>query len=81
MMTSEELYPEIKEEDIRKIKEEEALIEKFNKLKLEKANSIYTCGKCKQNKVEYKQVQTRSADEGMSVFCTCLNCGNKWRMS
>jgi len=39
----------------------------------------FKCGKCKQRKVRYYQMQTRSADEPMTTFCTCVNCGNKWK--
>ena len=42
-------------------------------------DSILKCGKCKQNKVHYYQLQTRSADEPMTTFCTCVNCGNRWK--
>ncbi|MDA7838820.1 hypothetical protein N9A45_00635 [bacterium] len=41
--------------------------------------SILKCGKCKQHKVDYYQKQTRGADEPMTCFCTCLNCGHRWR--
>ncbi|ATY58774.1 DNA excision repair Rad2 [Cordyceps militaris] len=39
------------------------------------------CGKCKQKKVSYTQAQTRSADEPMTTFCECMNCGNRWKFS
>ncbi|KAK9468577.1 transcription factor S-II, central domain-containing protein [Lipomyces arxii] len=41
----------------------------------------FTCGKCKQKKVSYYQLQTRSADEPLTTFCTCENCGNRWKFS
>ncbi|KAJ5766750.1 uncharacterized protein N7511_004366 [Penicillium nucicola] len=37
------------------------------------------CGKCGQRKVTYTEAQTRSADEPMTLFCTCTNCGKSWR--
>ena len=40
-----------------------------------------TCGKCKQKKVSYSQAQTRSADEPMTTFCECMNCGHRWKFS
>ncbi|KAM7538794.1 hypothetical protein Aperf_G00000054675 [Anoplocephala perfoliata] len=40
---------------------------------------ILTCGKCKQNKCTYNQVQTRSADEPMTTFAYCNNCGHRWK--
>lgn len=39
----------------------------------------FTCGKCKHKKVSYYQMQTRSADEPLTTFCTCENCGNRWK--
>lgn len=39
------------------------------------------CGKCKKKKVSYTQAQTRSADEPMTTFCECMNCGNRWKVS
>jgi len=39
------------------------------------------CGKCKSMKTTYTQAQTRSADEPMTTFACCLNCGNRWKFS
>ena len=39
------------------------------------------CRKCSGDDVTIQQKQTRSADEGMTIFCTCESCGHKWRMS
>ena len=39
----------------------------------------YRCGRCKKNKTTYYQMQTRSADEPMTTFVTCLNCNNRWK--
>eukprot|EP00835_Amoeboradix_gromovi_P004910 NODE_417_length_8973_cov_0.852941.p3 type:complete len:311 gc:universal NODE_417_length_8973_cov_0.852941:5222-6154(+) len=39
----------------------------------------FKCGKCKQRKCTYYQMQTRSADEPMTTFVTCTNCGNRWK--
>ncbi|KAM0752417.1 transcription elongation factor [Meredithblackwellia eburnea MCA 4105] len=41
----------------------------------------FQCGKCKQRKTMYYQMQTRSADEPMTTFVTCLNCNNRWKFS
>lgn len=40
----------------------------------------YTCGKCKKNRCSYYELQTRSADEPMTMFITCLHCGHRWKM-
>eukprot|EP00485_Elphidium_margaritaceum_P002610 CAMPEP_0202695780 /NCGR_PEP_ID=MMETSP1385-20130828/9278_1 /ASSEMBLY_ACC=CAM_ASM_000861 /TAXON_ID=933848 /ORGANISM="Elphidium margaritaceum" /LENGTH=323 /DNA_ID=CAMNT_0049351857 /DNA_START=87 /DNA_END=1055 /DNA_ORIENTATION=- len=38
----------------------------------------FKCGKCGKRKCKYSQAQTRSADEPMTTFVTCLTCGNRW---
>uniref|UniRef100_A0AC35UCE1 DNA-directed RNA polymerase I subunit H n=1 Tax=Rhabditophanes sp. KR3021 TaxID=114890 RepID=A0AC35UCE1_9BILA len=43
------------------------------------ANGIHKCGKCKSKLVNYFQMQTRSADEGMTIFYNCQKCGNRWK--
>lgn len=40
---------------------------------------IFLCGKCKQRKCTYYQLQTRSCDEPMTTFVTCTVCANKWK--
>lgn len=41
----------------------------------------FRCGKCGQRRCSYYQMQTRSADEPMTTFVTCLNCNNRWKFS
>ena len=40
---------------------------------------MFKCGKCKSMKTTYYQLQTRSADEPMSTYVTCVNCNNRWK--
>ncbi|XP_068119296.1 transcription elongation factor A protein 2 isoform X2 [Hyperolius riggenbachi] len=40
---------------------------------------LFTCGKCKKKNCTYTQVQTRSADEPMTTFVVCNDCGNRWK--
>jgi DNA-directed RNA polymerase subunit M/transcription elongation factor TFIIS len=42
---------------------------------------MFRCGKCKSYKTIYHQLQTRSADEGLTTFVTCVNCGNRWKFN
>jgi len=47
--------------------------------KLEASTDNFTCRKCKSKKCSYYQLQTRSADEPMTTFVTCLDCGSRWK--
>jgi transcription elongation factor S-II len=40
---------------------------------------FFTCGRCKSKKTTYYQLQTRSADEPMTTFVSCLNCDRNWK--
>lgn len=40
---------------------------------------FFRCGKCKSYKTSYYQLQTRSADEPMTTFVSCLNCNNNFK--
>lgn len=44
-----------------------------------KINSEFTCFKCKSNNCSYYQLQTRSADEPMTTFVSCMDCANRWK--
>jgi transcription elongation factor S-II len=44
------------------------------------ATDTFTCRKCKGNQTAYMQLQTRCADEGMTTYISCLNCGLRWKM-
>jgi DNA-directed RNA polymerase subunit M/transcription elongation factor TFIIS len=39
---------------------------------------LYKCFKCNQRKTVVRQAQTRSADEPMTNFITCVACKNTW---
>jgi len=75
-MTHQEMDPE-KWEELIKAKS----IRDKNKFEqnLEAATDTFTCRKCKSKKCTYYQMQTRSADEPMTIFVTCIDCGNRWK--
>lgn len=43
------------------------------------ATDTFKCRSCHTNKCTYYQLQTRSADEPMTTFVSCINCGSNWR--
>ena len=47
--------------------------------KIEASTDNYTCRKCKSKKCSYYQMQTRSADEPMTTFVSCISCGSRWK--
>lgn len=47
--------------------------------KLEASTDNFTCRKCKSKECSYYQLQTRSADEPMTTFVTCIPCGSRWK--
>lgn len=48
-------------------------------INMEAATEEFKCFKCKKRKCTYYELQTRSADEPMTCFVSCLNCGNHWK--
>lgn len=42
--------------------------------------SILRCRACGGSDISWNQVQTRGADESMTIFCAC-SCGNRWKMT
>lgn len=42
-------------------------------------DSEFTCFRCKGKKIMISQRQMRCADEPMTVFFYCSDCGNRWR--
>jgi transcription elongation factor S-II len=77
-MTHQEMRPDIWETMIQaKIKRDK---HKFD-TNVEAATDVFKCRRCKSNKTTYYQQQVRSADEPMTTFITCLDCGNRWKQN
>jgi transcription factor S len=55
------------------------VINEAERLKLVPESKNILCFRCKSHKIEYMQLQTRRADEPMTTFFRCANCGNRWR--
>ncbi len=45
------------------------------------ATDTFTCRKCKGNQCTFYQLQTKSADEPMTTYISCLICGHRWKTS
>lgn len=45
----------------------------------EEYEGIFKCRKCNSKKTTYYQLQTRSADEPMTTYVTCMDCDNHWK--
>lgn len=72
-MKPEEIYPEnwdtfLKQQKLRKSLAEDVIV-----------SSSHWCKRCKGNKCTVYQMQTRSADEPMTNFVTCLDCGHEYK--
>jgi transcription elongation factor S-II len=46
---------------------------------IQASTDVYQCKRCKSRKCVYSEQQVRSADESMTVFVTCLDCGKQWK--
>jgi transcription elongation factor S-II len=77
-MSHEELYPDMWEDFIIRNKKKMDLLSLDNK---QQGSNMFRCGRCKKNNCTYFQLQTRSADEPMTTFVTCLECNNRWKFS
>lgn len=75
-ISKEEMFPEIWKEiiDKQKLKFKAAY-----EIKQVSMTDAIKCGKCKNNKISYYELQIRSGDENMTQFFCCITCGNKWK--
>ena len=75
-MSCQEMFPEkwkyLVDAKIKRDKKE-------GEVDLSAATDEFFCFKCKKRKCSYYEMQTRSADEPMTTFVTCLLCGNNWK--
>ena len=79
-MSHQEMKPEHWAEAIKnKMKKDD---NKFN-AKQEASTDLFTCPRstCKSKRCTYYEMQTRSADEPMTIFITCLDCGKNFKRS
>jgi DNA-directed RNA polymerase subunit M/transcription elongation factor TFIIS len=71
-----DLFPEIwKDLSIRQFEREKRLLEGNKSM----ATDQFFCTRCFKRECTYYELQTRSADEPMTIFIQCVNCGKHWR--
>jgi len=75
-MTHQEMMPEKWDILIDKMAKQNK--NKFE-VNLQAATDTFTCRKCKSKKCTYVQAQTRSSDEPMTTFVSCIDCGCRWK--
>jgi len=75
-MSSYEMFPEKWFELKDKLLQREQKILEGNK---SRATDQFKCRRCHKRECTYYELQTRSGDEPMTIFITCLNCGKEWR--
>lgn len=66
------LYAELRE---RQVLREQQQLEGNKSM----ATDMFKCGRCHKRETTFYELQTRSADEPMTKFINCLNCGNHWK--
>ncbi|XP_021291155.1 transcription elongation factor TFIIS [Herrania umbratica] len=77
-MTPEEMASEQRQRENKEIKEK-ALFDCERGGAPKATTDQFKCGRCGQRKTTYYQMQTRSADEPMTTYVTCVNCNNHWK--
>ncbi|XP_061997284.1 transcription elongation factor TFIIS [Rosa rugosa] len=77
-MSTAEMASDERQSENKKL-EEKALFECERGLAQVASTDQFKCGRCGKRKTTYYQMQTRSADEPMTTYVTCVNCNNRWK--
>ncbi|XP_047323687.1 transcription elongation factor TFIIS [Impatiens glandulifera] len=77
-MSPEEMASDERQRETKQIKDK-ALFDCERGLAQAASTDQFKCGRCGQRKTTYYQMQTRSADEPMTTYVTCVNCNNHWK--
>jgi DNA-directed RNA polymerase subunit M/transcription elongation factor TFIIS len=69
-------HPNFDETRFRQEEQDDFIVNPF-----EVAEGVLKCGKCGHSRTFSYTKQTRSADEPMTTFATCMTCKHKWTYS
>ena len=47
--------------------------------KVEASTDTFKCRKCHSTNCTYYQLQTKSGDESMTTYVSCIDCGQRWK--
>lgn len=75
-MSSYDTYPEIWSELLDKKTKRDRMKYEMKQVAM---TEMFKCRKCSSRNCSYYELQTRSADEPMTQFISCLDCGNRWK--
>ena len=78
-MRPEELCPDGLYAKQIEIKIHKEMRKEYLSREIKNQDGFFKCGRCKSLKTTYYQLQTRSADEPMTTFVSCLNCDRNWK--
>ena len=78
-MRPEDLWPDGPYAAVRQDRIHKEMRKAYLAQEVKNQEGFFTCGRCKSKKTTYYQLQTRSADEPMTTFVSCLNCDRNWK--
>jgi len=80
-LSSDQLNPAIRADQHRREQERERFMAWVRDVFLagKEPGPANRCRKCRSSNVDSYQLQTRSADEGMTSYFTCGDCGHRWK--
>jgi DNA-directed RNA polymerase subunit M/transcription elongation factor TFIIS len=75
LLTDTELFPERNRELAERMFQREQRLLEGNRAA---ATDQFSCPRCHKRQCTYYELQTRSADEPMTIFIQCVNCHKRW---
>lgn len=69
-----------KETEVRHERFQAMLQDKYDAINDQSFTAIVRCRRCGSEEVTWEEKQTRSADEGATIFVACATCRNRWVM-